>query len=102
MRQYVDLDYEGGGIGEYSFYNRHEDTWDTTSCIAADGRCAPMDCHLPETNFKLLGVFKEQNFGQWMEQLFKHEGICVWTDEEYEFMQDERVARGLYHDGDYR
>jgi hypothetical protein len=87
---YVDLDYEGGGIGEYSFYNRHEGTWDTTSCIAADGRCAPMDCHLPETNFKLLGVFKEQNFGQWMEQLFKHEGICVWTDEEYEFMQDER------------
>ena len=86
----MDPDYEGGGIGEYSFYNRHNETWDTTSCIAGDGRCARMDCHLPNTNFKLLGVFKERNFGQWMEQLFKHEGVCVWTDEEYEFMQDER------------
>ena len=88
----MDPNYKGGGIGEYSFYNHHKGSWDKTSCIAGDGRCARMDCHLPNTNFKLLGVFKEQNFGQWMEQLFKHEGVCVWTDEEYEFMQSERRA----------
>lgn len=27
-----------------------------------------------------------------MEQLFKHEGICVWTDEEYAFMANAREA----------
>jgi hypothetical protein len=27
-----------------------------------------------------------------MEQLFKHEGNCVWTNEEYEFMQLERES----------
>jgi hypothetical protein len=27
-----------------------------------------------------------------MEQLFKHEGICVWTDEEYAFMKGAREA----------
>jgi hypothetical protein len=50
-----------------------------------------MDCHLQDTNFKLLGYFKEPKYAdEWMEQLFKHLGICVWTDEEYQFMQDER------------
>lgn len=27
-----------------------------------------------------------------MEQLFKHEGVCVWTDEEYAFMKNARKA----------
>lgn len=72
------------------FYDRHSKVWDDTSCTAANGRCAKMDCHLSQTNFKLLGFFKEPEYSTWMEQLFKHEGICVWTDEEYLFMQDER------------
>ena len=45
------------------------------------------DCHLPDTNFKLLGLFKEANYHEWMEQLYKHEGVCVWTEDEYENMQ---------------
>jgi hypothetical protein len=68
---YVDLDYAGGGIGEYQFYDRHSQNWDKTSCVAKSGRCAKMDCHLKETNFQLLGFFKEPNYHEWMEQLFK-------------------------------
>ena len=41
-----------------------------------------------------MGVFKEASyFGNdaFFEQLFKHEGICVWNDEDtYEFMSDAR------------
>lgn len=51
-----------------------------------------MDCHLSNTHFSLIGFFKEPNYGEWMEQLFKHEGDCVWTDEEFQFMQGDRDA----------
>jgi len=54
-----------------------------------------MDCHLNNsTTWKLLGVFKEASyFGNdaFFEQLFKHEGYCVWDDEDvYDFMSDGR------------
>lgn len=55
-----------------------------------------MDCHLPNTEFELLGFFKEPNYDEWMEQLFKHLGICIWTDAEYEFMQDDRELWPTY------
>ena len=85
--QYIDLDYTGEGIGEYQFFDRHTGKWDKTSCVAENGRCEMYDCHLPDTNFKLLGLFKEANYHEWMEQLYKHEGVCVWTEDEYEKMQ---------------
>lgn len=88
--QYVDLDYEGEGIAEYQFFDRHKNNWDTSSCVAESGRCAKFDCHLSNTNFKLLGLFKEPNYHSWMEQLFKHEGFCVWSTEEYAFMKGAR------------
>ena len=54
-------------------------------------RCARMDCHLQGSDhFRLLGFFKEPNFAQFYEQLFKHQGICVWDDDTYEFMQTMR------------
>ena len=90
--QYIDLDYQGEGIGEYQFFDRHTDKWDTSSCIAENGRCAKYDCHLNDSNFKLLGLFKEPNYHEWMEQLYKHEGVCVWTEDEYEMMQYNREA----------
>ena len=46
-----------------------------------------MDCHLPGTEFELLGFFKESSTRDFMDQLFKHEGYCTWFPEEYEFMQ---------------
>lgn len=75
---YIDLDYAGGKIGEYQFYDRAEQRWDTTSCQAHNGRCAKMDCHLPSTHFSLLGFFKEPNYHEWMEQLFKHRTLFSW------------------------
>jgi len=88
---YVDLDYEGGGIGEYQYWNATDSSWDTTACeYSGSGRCAKMDCHLENTHFSLLGFFKHKSYDDWLEQLFKHEGICIWNDEEYSFMKNAR------------
>eukprot|EP00536_Pseudo-nitzschia_multiseries_P003935 jgi/Psemu1/284741/fgenesh1_pg.63_\ len=90
---YVDLEYEGGGIGEYQFWNSTENAWDSSACKASgSSRCAKMDCHNENTHFSLLGFFKHKSYDDWMEQLFKHEGICVWNDEEYAFMKNARKA----------
>ena len=88
---YIDLNYSGGGIGEYQFYDRVNNKWDSSSCKAQNGRCAKMDCHLKGTSFTLLGFFKEPNYHEWMEQLFKHAGVCIWSDEEYSYMQTDRL-----------
>jgi len=86
-RQYADPDYQGGGIGEYQHYNRS--SGDFTCYNNDDGYCrAQMDCHLPDTQWQLLGIFKIDNISGgdgWMEQLFKHEGVCVWGWDTYEF-----------------
>lgn len=48
-----------------------------------------MDCHITDTKtWKLLGYFKEPNYHEWMEQLFKHSGYCLWNNTEYSFMED--------------
>jgi hypothetical protein len=100
---YVDLDYQGGGIGEYQYYDRKNGLWDRSACRKhGNRRCARMDCHLPDTHFSLLGYFKEPNFGSWMEQLFKHQGVCLWTDDEYEFMQAGRVSWPVYCTNSYQ
>jgi len=52
-----------------------------------------MDCHLPDTNWKMLGIFKINSISQdngWMEQLFKHEGVCVWGEDTYKFASEMR------------
>jgi hypothetical protein len=54
-----------------------------------------MDCHETDTTtWKLMGVFKEASFfggDAFFEQLFKHEGICVWNNaNQYSFMQTAR------------
>ena len=93
LLQYVDLDYQGGGIGEYQYWDKYSNSWNTNACQVEEGsRCAKMDCHLDDTHWSLLGLFKHKSMDDWMEQLFKHEGACVWTDEEYNFMGDAREA----------
>ena len=46
------------------------------------------------TTWQLLGVYKEAEYygnDAFFEQLFKHEGICVWNDEDlYDFMSNAR------------
>jgi len=77
---YVDPRYQGGSIGEYQYYDWYTDTWDTSSC--QNGRCARMDCHEPQTHYKLVGVYKETDgLYDWAEQLFKHQGYCVWQNQ---------------------
>lgn len=88
---YVDLEYEGGGIGEYQFWDADNQAWDTSACEATGSeRCAKMDCHEPDTHFQLLGYFKHNGPDDWMEQLFKHEGVCVFGDDAYDFMEGYR------------
>lgn len=88
---YVDLEYEGNGIGEYQYWNPDKQAWDDTSCKYVDeSRCAKMDCHLEDTHWSLLGLFKHRSYDDWMEQLFKHEGYCVWERYQYNFMNNAR------------
>jgi len=90
---YVDLNYEGGGTGEYQYWDSSTNSWDAAPCAySGSERCAKMDCHLENTHFSLLGFFKHKSYDDWMEQLFKHEGVCIWTDEEYAFMANAREA----------
>lgn len=51
-----------------------------------------MDCHASDTSWSLLGFFKHASYDDWMEQLFKHEGMCVWNEKEYAFMKNARKA----------
>jgi hypothetical protein len=45
---YVDLEYDGGGIGEYQFFDPSTNEWDTSACeLKNNERCAKMDCHEP-------------------------------------------------------
>jgi len=96
---YVDLGYSGKGIGEYQFWDTYAESWDSSACSTVgntndDGSidpvsCKKMDCHMPETDtWQLMGYFKEPEYTEWFEQLFKHEGYCVWQGDEYEFMYE--------------
>eukprot|EP00536_Pseudo-nitzschia_multiseries_P002148 jgi/Psemu1/317814/estExt_fgenesh1_pm.C_280027 len=74
---YHDPRYRGNEIGEYQFYDHITSTWDQSTCQT--NRCAKMNCHASNSHFQLIGVFKEADgFTDWAEQLFKHEGYCVW------------------------
>lgn len=56
-----------------------------------------MDCHEPNTHFKLVGVYKEsEGLYDWAEQLFKHQGYCLWDEDTYEFMQEYREKWPTY------
>lgn len=82
---YVDMDYAGGGLGEYAFYNATKDTYDsklTCGKNAKGSRCIKMDCHDPDkTSWKLLGLYKQAYYSsKFLYQLFQHEGSCLWDN----------------------
>lgn len=102
---YHDPKYKGNAIGGYQFYDWRTKSWDRSSCVGK--RCAKMDCHERRTRYQLVGVFAETDgMYDWAEQLFKHEGYCVWDGDkqqdggsgsgdgnggslsDYEFMQE--------------
>ena len=91
------MDYQGGGIGEYQYWDKTNNGWNKIACevnseTGEGSRCAKMDCHLEDTHWSLLGMFKHRSIDDWSEQLFKHEGMCVWSEDEYDFMADAREA----------
>jgi hypothetical protein len=55
-----------------------------------------MDCHEKGSNFKLLGYFKELDYTEWMEQTFKHMGICIWDDDTTKVMYSDRTVWPQY------
>jgi len=89
-----------GAIGPYSqgIFDTANGYYDSTACNTnGNGNCKYMDCHDPaSTNWKLMGVFKEASFfgdDAFFEQLFKHEGVCLWNDDDlYEFMSETRES----------
>jgi hypothetical protein len=100
---YVDPRYKGGSIGEYQYYNFSSGDYSREFCKTR--RCVRMDCHEPNTHFQLVGVYKEADgLVDWAEQLFKHQGSCLWSEDDYEFMEGYRerfptYCRKLYYSG---
>lgn len=88
---YHDKRYRGNTIEEYQFFDLASGEWDDSACKASGERhrCVRMDCHESGSHFKLVGVFKEtEGMYDFTEQLFKHEGICIWNDDDvYETME---------------
>lgn len=75
--QYYDPRYRGNSIGEYQFFDYRTKAWDKSTCQTF--RCAKLNCHERWNGFRLVGVFKEtEGLYDWAEQLFKHEGYCLW------------------------
>ena len=92
-KQYVDPNYQGGGLGEYQYYNKQTGTYDCYN----GGYCrAQMDCHSSTTTtWQLVGIFKIDRLSQgdgWMEQLFKHAGVCYWGWDNYEIAANMRES----------
>ena len=85
---YKNPNYAGNQIGEYSFYV--DGAWDDSTCVS--GTCTKMDCHDPwSSTWELLGIYKESvDFGNDMffEQLFKHQGYCLWDGDKESFDDD--------------
>ena len=87
---YYDPNYSGGSIGEYQFYNHKTGRYDDTYCQTE--RCVPLNCHEPhQTSLELVGVYKETDgLEDFAEQLFKHEGYCLWDSNTYDIMSTYR------------
>jgi len=109
---YYDPNYSGHQIGEYAYYDWAKNVWDNSTCVSGS-TCARMDCHgdtiidtntttstwTASTNWTLVGVYKESlefDNDSFFEQLFKHQGVCLWTgtgdtsNSNYQFMQTMR------------
>jgi len=97
---YYDQNYCGNQIGEYAYYDWEKSEWDNSTCVSGS-TCSRMDCHVANTanttssTWTLLGVYKESlEFGDdtFFEQLFKHQGVCLWGGDSYryQFMQTMR------------
>lgn len=64
---YVNPNYQGGGYDEYFGCDN-------------GGDCSALDCHSPDTEWELMGVYR-QEFYQYLEQISKH----LWAVDEAEY-----------------
>lgn len=89
---YYDASYSGDQIGEYQYYNSDDSEWDDSTC--SGNNCKKMDCHDPNSStWKLLGVYKETvsfDNDNFYEQLFKHQGYCLWDGDKDDYDYDSR------------
>ena len=100
---YIDPKYKGGGVNEYQYYQNGK--YNAAACTD-DSRCAKMDCHEKNTNFQLIGVFKQAYYAsEWFPTLLKHQ--CVLDDDTYQTITTQEsqwpegcVATGLYEDAE--
>lgn len=75
--KYVNPNYSGGGRDEYFTYkNNYDDALDD-----AHWSVNSLDCHSPNTEWELLGVYR-QEFYQFIEQISKH----LWAIDDYEYV----------------
>lgn len=89
---YIDVGYTSDT--HYQYYDQNDCTTTASSTSSSSGggrrrRCVKMDCHSSTTSntpWKLLGVFKQANIGDFVQSLTQYQGDCVWTDDEYQFM----------------
>lgn len=83
-------------MGEYMYYDKDVNEF----LCYGPGECRlKMDCHLSDTEWVLLGVFKiETIVGRdgLMGQLFKHEGFCAWGQETYDLESSFRETIPYY------
>ncbi|KAL7531630.1 hypothetical protein ACHAWF_003857 [Thalassiosira exigua] len=93
---YYDPNYSGGQIGDYQYYDASDGGWDASTCTG--NRCAKMDCHDPYgSSWELTGVYKETVSFQddnFFEQLFKHQGYCLWDGDKDENDYDSQDSDG--------
>jgi hypothetical protein len=77
----VDPSYQGGGAGEYRYYN---ETIGQYKCYSAKCR-AKMDCHSSNSEtWTLLGIFKVDGISQsWIEQLPQNHTLGHWRWGDY-------------------
>ena len=75
--QYVDPNYQGGGYEEYHYDRDDDNDGDDAEDGAYYGK---LDCHLDNTEWQLLGVYR-QEFYQYLEQISKH----LWGNDEWEY-----------------
>ena len=81
---YVDPYYQDGGLGEYTYYDRAAREY---TCHNGGSCRAKMDCHSADSEtWQLVGIFTIDRLSErdgWMEQLFKHAGVCYWGWDNY-------------------
>jgi len=79
---YANPNYNGGERDEYFTYtNQNSNYYEYSATDDGEGGVSNLDCHSPDTEWQLLGVYR-QEFYQFIEQISKH----LWAIDDYEYV----------------